>query len=106
MVAKNSETPEQHSNLQDLPSLKKFNCSTFVVHPDMIGQDWKPIKIGTPVLISTDGHNEVVHLKLPESVKKQFPAEKEFCPAFINEAAYQEGGVAFSLYTSTSLVVL
>ncbi len=59
-----------------------------VIHPNLQGKDWRPIKEGTPLFLKFDG--TAVHFDLNESL----------VPVFINEAAYSEKNIAMSLTIS------
>nr|AGS52744.1 aspartoacylase [uncultured bacterium contig00069] len=67
----------------DYPRDKKGNI-TAMIHPNLQGRDFCELKAGMPVFTGFDG--------------KEILWEGETCyPAFINEAAYYEKGIAMSL---------
>jgi len=55
------------------------------IHPQLQGRDWQPLQIGDPLFLS--GSGAVTHHEGPDGV----------VPVFINEAAYAEKSIAFSL---------
>ena len=56
-----------------------------VVHPDLQGRDWQPLKTGDPLFINAESKTVV------------FEGEDGVVPVFINEAAYAEKAIALSL---------
>ncbi|MDP6171155.1 MAG: aspartoacylase [Prochlorococcaceae cyanobacterium ETNP2_MAG_10] len=56
-----------------------------IVHPQLQGGDWRPLKAGTPLFLRHDG--EVL----------RFEGQEFSVPVFINEAAYFEKHIAMSL---------
>jgi len=70
----------------------------FVVHPLIDGPNWRPIRHGDPLFISTDGSGRVLPFSHPS-----FTAEASAPPAplysmFVNESAYTARGIALALY--------
>ena len=61
-----------------------------IVHPLLQDRDWRPLKSGDPLFLLEDG--AVVPYR-PELAAVDGPV----CPVFVNEAAYREKGIAFSL---------
>nr|XP_039248664.1 aspartoacylase-like [Styela clava] len=66
---------------------------TAMIHPSLQDQDWKLLTLNDPVFLSFDGN--VLYLKDIIEDSSSGP----FYPAFINEAAYYEKGIAFYLTT-------
>jgi len=110
------ENPPSGLLLLEDPSSKKIKLSEFLIHPNLLGQDWNPVRIGDAVFIATDGSGNEKVLQVAEHVpgnKTSSPAsmsnvgsDQEYFPMFINEAAYQEMGIAFALLRRASMVVL
>jgi succinylglutamate desuccinylase/L-amino acid N-acyltransferase YncA len=77
-----------------------------IIHPDLEGRDWKELVDGEPAFITTDGTMTTIPFvapKLPPALFGPPPSEKiPLYPLFINEAAYQQAGVAFGLYKKVS----
>lgn len=88
---KNSiETYTETYNI-DYPRDKNGNI-TAMIHPTLQGRDFCELKAGMPIFTDFNG--------------KEIIWEKEIChPAFINEAAYYEKGIAMSL-TKRSVISL
>ena len=56
-----------------------------LVHPNLQGRDWQPLKAGDPLFIDAESNTVV------------FDGEDGLVPVFINEAAYAEKAIALSL---------
>ncbi|XP_078665708.1 aspartoacylase-like [Branchiostoma floridae x Branchiostoma belcheri] len=61
----------------------KDNELTAMIHPELQDKDWHPLKPGDPMFLSMDG----------KTIK--YEGESTIYPAFVNEAAYYEKGIAF-----------
>ncbi|XP_066267213.1 aspartoacylase-like isoform X1 [Branchiostoma lanceolatum] len=59
------------------------NDLSAMVHPELQDKDWHPLKPGDPMFLTLDG----------ETIK--YEGDSTVYPAFINEAAYYEKGIAF-----------
>ena len=86
-----SDSTPVYLHLEDVPFPKKSDCPDPVIHRDLEGKNYLPIKEGTPVFIGSG--EQIVRYSGPE----------EACPVFINEAAYYEKGIALSLSRRTPL---
>jgi aspartoacylase len=69
-----------------------------LLHPNLEGADWRPLRSGDPVFIDSMGSAVPLGAALPPHL----PAQATYWPVFINEAAYGEKGIAFSLTTRES----
>lgn len=86
--------------------------SPYILHPSLEGRDWdaEAIADGQPAFMSTDGTLSFVPFTRPTIPWMGFglptgPNGTDGCtlyPLFINEAAYQESGVACALYKKVS----
>ena len=85
-----AETPVFH-HLEDVPFTQDGDCPDPVIHRDLEGKSYQPMERGEPVFIGSNGR--VVGYSGPENA----------CAVFINEAAYYEKGIAFSLTRRTPL---
>ena len=74
----------RHLGSLDLPRRSSGEPDA-VVHPNLQGRDWQPLKGGDPLFINA------------ESKTLGFEGEDGVVPLFINEAAYAEKAIAFSL---------
>ena len=75
----------------------------YLIHPDIEGKDWHPLKLADKVMISIDGQKI---LSLSDLVNiKDAKENDEFFPLFINEAAYVESKVAFAIYSKKNKVI-
>ena len=91
--------PEQlvvhrHRASIDLPR-RADGSPAALLHPRLQGGDWQPLRAGDPVLVDGSGASIALEALLPEALRGDDP----FWPVFINEAAYGEKGIAFSLTT-------
>ena len=74
------------------------------VHPSLEGADWTTIEDGQPAFMATDGSKKITPFVRPviQGGHFQAPGPPEAPPPlyllFVNEAAYQESGVAFAVY--------
>ena len=64
------------------------------IHPQRQDRDWRPIRSGDPLFLKPDG--AAVGYR-PSAELAAVAARGELVPVFINEAAYDEKGIAFSL---------
>lgn len=64
-----------------------------LLHPAMAGHDWRALRLGDPVFITADARSIPLTSALPAEVEQ----EERYWPVFVNEAAYGEKGIAFSL---------
>ncbi|MGC6482042.1 MAG: aspartoacylase [Synechococcus sp.] len=83
-VAPHSLVVHRHLGSMDLPrdhQGRPLAC----VHPELQGGDWRPLMAGAPLFLTADGR----------VIRYDGPAGR--VPVFINEAAYGEKGIAFSL---------
>lgn len=64
-----------------------------LLHPRLQGGDWAPLRPADPVFLAAAGHPIPLAAVLPSRLQ----GEPCFWPVFINEAAYGEKGIAFSL---------
>jgi aspartoacylase len=71
-----------------------------VIHPRRRGRDWWPIRHGDPLFQLADG------TALGHAIDSGDPgADAELWPVFINEAAYEEKGIALALTSREALPV-
>jgi aspartoacylase len=82
----------RHLGSVDLPRHGDGTPSA-LLHPRLLGRDWAPVRPADPVFLSQDGHSIVLEAVLPARLQ----GESCLWPVFINEAAYGEKGIAFSL---------
>jgi aspartoacylase len=78
-----------HHGSLDLPRHPDGSAAA-VVHPQRQNRDWQPLRAGDPLFLDQQGRTLVF----------EPPAElagQTVCPVFVNEAAYGEKGIAFSL---------
>eukprot|EP00058_Branchiostoma_floridae_P013235 XP_002598723.1 hypothetical protein BRAFLDRAFT_95841 [Branchiostoma floridae] len=61
----------------------KDNDLSAMIHPELQDKDWHPLQPGDPMFLTLDG----------ETIK--YEGDSTIYPAFINEAAYYEKGIAF-----------
>ena len=87
----------RHLGSVDLPR-RCDGTPTALLHPRMEGADWQPLRCSDPVFIDAAG-GEVL---LGEALSPELPRQAAYWPVFINEAAYGEKGIAFSLTTRES----
>jgi aspartoacylase len=64
-----------------------------VLHPDLQGGDWRPIDSSTAVMLTASAQI----LRLADVIPAALAGLDRYWPVFINEAAYDEKGIAFSL---------
>jgi aspartoacylase len=87
----------RHLGSVDLP--RRGNGSpTVLLHPTFEGADWRPLQPGDPVFVDRTGGPVQLGAVLPPHL----PVQATYWPVFINEAAYGEKGIAFSLTTRES----
>jgi succinylglutamate desuccinylase len=89
---------------KDIPLAERAPCM-HAIHPMLEGKDWKIFEEGAPMFISTDGTHTVTPFVRPAAptgghgppmvTTEPLP---DLYPVFINEAAYQRGGIGFMLY--------
>eukprot|EP00596_Hydrurales_sp_CCMP1899_P000544 CAMPEP_0119039380 /NCGR_PEP_ID=MMETSP1177-20130426/8820_1 /TAXON_ID=2985 /ORGANISM="Ochromonas sp, Strain CCMP1899" /LENGTH=559 /DNA_ID=CAMNT_0007003157 /DNA_START=109 /DNA_END=1788 /DNA_ORIENTATION=- len=88
-----------------LPVSERAPCK-HAIHPSLEGKDWEVLEEGSPMFITTDGTHTVTpfirpvapigfHGPPPTASTEPLP---DLYPVFINEAAYQRGGIGFMLY--------
>ncbi len=63
------------------------------LHPSLHGRDWQPLALTDPVFLGLDGRT----ITLAQCLDARLAAQTPLWPVFINEAAYGEKGIAFSL---------
>ena len=73
-----------HLGSLDVPR-RSSGDSDALVHPNLQGRDWQPLKAGDPLFIDAESNTVV------------FDGEDGLVPVFINEAAYAEKAIALSL---------
>ena len=74
----------------------------YLIHPDIEGKDWNPLKLDDKVLISIDGQ-KILTLRDLVNIKDA-KDDDIYYPLFINEAAYVESNVAFAIYNKKDKV--
>ena len=79
----------RHLGSLDLPRTPD-GLPSAVLHPDLLGRDWQPLRQGDPLFLAEEG--TVLPFALPIGIKAS-----RVWPVFINEAAYGEKGIALSL---------
>ena len=84
-----ADTPV-HCHLEDVAFPQGKACPDPVIHRELEKKNYIPLKTGAPIFIGSN--EELVEYHGPENA----------CPVFINEAAYYEKGIAFSLTSRTS----
>jgi len=82
----------RHLGSVDLPRHGDGTPSA-LLHPRLLGLDWAPLRPADPVFLSAEGHPTALAAVLPERLQ----GEPCLWPVFVNEAAYGEKGIAFSL---------
>ena len=82
----------RHRGSVDVPRLAD-GSPTALLHPHLQGADWRPLRPQDPVFMGPEG--QTIHLA--QVVPAHLAAEGPLWPVFINEAAYGEKGIAFSL---------
>jgi succinylglutamate desuccinylase len=81
------------------------------VHPSLEGADWTVIEEDQPAFMATDGTKKIFPFVRPviQGGHFQAPGPPEAPPPlfllFVNEAAYQQSGVAFAVYKKMSKTV-
>lgn len=66
--------------------------SKYIIHEELEEKNYKPLKKGEPLFVNLNG----------ETIN--YDGEKNLCPVFVNEAAYYDKNIAFSLVKRGSLV--
>jgi len=66
----------------------------YLIHEELEGKNYQPLKKGDPLFIDIKGKGEVV----------RYESEDNLCPVFVNEAAYYDKNIAFSLVERKTLV--
>ncbi|MBM5802092.1 MAG: aspartoacylase [Cyanobacteria bacterium K_DeepCast_35m_m2_023] len=84
----------RHRASIDLPR-QSDGTPAALLHPQLQGADWQPLRPGDPVLCAADGAVIALRQLLPQGLR----GCTQLWPVFINEAAYREKGIAFSLTT-------
>jgi aspartoacylase len=87
----------RHLGSVDLPR-RDDGSPAVLLHPNLEGADWRPLRSSDPVFIDRTGSPVPLGAALPPHL----PAQETYWPVFINEAAYGEKGIAFSLTTKES----
>jgi aspartoacylase len=87
----------RHLGSVDLPR-RDDGSPAVLLHPRLEGADWQPLRPSDPVFIDRTGGPVPLGAALPPHL----PAQATYWPVFINEAAYGEKGIAFSLTTRES----
>lgn len=82
----------RHLGSIDLPRCADGSPAA-LLHPLLQGRDWQPLQPGDPVMVDGAGQAIVLAAALPPSLA----GRDRYWPVFINEAAYGEKGIAFSL---------
>lgn len=82
----------RHLGSIDLPR-RGDGTPAALLHPRLQGADWCPLRPSDPVLLDAAGAVTPLSALLPA----QLPRAERYWPVFINEAAYGEKGIAFSL---------
>lgn len=82
----------RHLGSLDLPR-RDDGSPAVLLHPHLEGADWQPLRASDPVFIDITG----TVLPLGAALPPHLPAHATYWPVFINEAAYREKGIAFSL---------
>ena len=79
-------------------------AATAVIHPSLEGPNWKIIKDGDPLFVSTDGSMITTHtFTHPKPAAVQHgQTDMDLFTMFVNEAAYQEKNIAFAVYEKLS----
>lgn len=82
------EFQAREAEVFECQKLVKYPCDengniSAMIHPELDGQDWKPLKKGDPMFVTFDGKTIT------------YEEEHVIWPTFINEAAYLEKEVAF-----------
>lgn len=99
--------------------LQSLRPQPYLIHPALEGRDWTPLKEGDPVFVLSTCEREEERAGAAEvRLTKEMVAEgappgapapapgTEYCPVFINEAAYQPNGNAFVLYKKEDWIVV
>ena len=80
-----------YCHLEDVRFPGGPDCPDPVIHRELDGKNYLPLKTGAPIFIGSN--DEIVRYSGPEDA----------CAVFINEAAYYEKGIAFSLTRRATL---
>jgi len=87
----------RHLGSVDMPR-RSDGSPAGLLHPSLEAADWRPLRPSDPVFIDRSGCPVPLWAALPPHL----PAQETYWPVFINEAAYGEKGIAFSLTTRES----
>lgn len=90
----------RHLGSLDLPR-RDDGTPTVLLHPSLEGRDWQPLRPADPVFIKAAGEPIALAAVLPP----ELAGRTVFWPVFINEAAYGEKGIAFSLTAREAMPV-
>jgi len=82
----------RHLGSVDLPR-RGDGSPAGLLHPSLEGADWRPLRPSDPVFSDSSG----CPVSLGAALPPHLPAQGSYWPVFINEAAYGEKGIAFSL---------
>ena len=101
--------PEQDSASEDVEA--SLYPTRSAVHPSLENADWTVVEDGQAAFMATDGSKKVYPFVRPaiQGGHFQAPGPPEDPPPlfllFVNEAAYQQSGVAFAVYKKISKTV-
>jgi aspartoacylase len=87
----------RHLGSVDLPR-RPDGSPAAVLHPALQGADWRPLGGNDAVLLDAAGRTIRLDAVLPPALA----GRDQSWPVFINEAAYDEKGIAFSLTSRES----
>lgn len=90
----------RHLGSVDLPR-HGDGSPALLLHPALEGADWQPLRACDPVFSDGTGRT----LNLEAALPPHLAGQDTYWPVFINEAAYGEKGIAFSLTTRESWTV-
>jgi aspartoacylase len=85
----------RHLTSVDLPRHGDGTAAAWL-HPQLQGADWRPLRPADPAFLLPDGQTLSLQSCLPAQ-QARLAQEPLLWPVFVNEAAYGEKGIAFSL---------
>ena len=74
-----------YTHVENIPFSDEMVGSEFLIHEDLEKKSYQPLQKVDPIFISIQG--EVI----------SYAGEENLCPVFVNEAAYYDKNIAFSL---------
>ena len=82
----------RHLGSVDLPR-RPDGTAAALLHPAIQGADWRSLGLGDAVMLTASGRAIPLAEVLPPGLQEH----SRYWPVFVNEAAYDEKGIAFAL---------